>query len=151
MRYIIFLLLSLTLFAKDAIEISAKNFSADEKRGISSFSGDVKVTRGSDILTSKELKVYFDAEKKPLKYEALGGVFMKITIEGKQYQGEAKEAVYDAKNNSYLLEGDAHIKELGSKNLVVGEKISVDRKNGKISVDGKNNEPVKFIFTIDEE
>lgn len=151
MKYIIFLLFSLTLFAQDAIEISAQNFSADEKIGISSFSGDVKVTRGDDLLKSRELKVYFDTEKKPLKYEAIGNVFMEITIEGKKYQGEAKKALYDAKNNSYLLEGDAHIKELGSSNLVVGEKISVDRKNGKISVVGKSNEPVKFIFTIDEE
>ncbi len=150
MRYIIFLIFATLLSAKDEIEISAKNFVANEKDGISIFSGDVVILRGQDKLSSQELKIYFDKDKKPTKYEAIGEVKIDIEITKKRYLGSANRAEYDVLNDLYIFQGDSEISQKESENRVIGEKIVVDRKSGKIRVDGKDDKPVKFIFSIEE-
>ena len=78
MKYLIgTLLCSTILFAQsETLVIDAQDFQADDKKGISIFTGNVKMKMGQDKLNADKVDVYFttskDNAKVPLKYEATG-------------------------------------------------------------------------------
>lgn len=140
-----------SLVAKDQVEITAKNFVADESKGETVITGDVVVVRGSDKLTSDSLVVFFDKKNRPQKYEAHGSVKFNITLQdGRKIKGSSKSAIYDPSKNEYHLLGDALVEEIGKENIARGEKIVINRVSGFANVSGGSKAPARLIFTFEE-
>ena len=80
MKYLIGTLLCSTLLLaqSETLVIDAQNFEADDKKGISIFTGNVKIKMGEDKLNAEKVDVYFTTDKNnakvPLKYEAVCAV-----------------------------------------------------------------------------
>ena len=65
MRYLIgSILCSIYLFAQsETLTIDAQNFEADDKKGISIFTGNVKIKMGQDKLNADRVDVFFTTDK----------------------------------------------------------------------------------------
>jgi len=134
------------------VEITAKRFDGDDKSGVSKFSGDVKVVKGTDTILSDTMLVYFDTAKKPVRFEATGNANFIMTQDGgKTYKGKAKTITYYPNQKEYLLVGDAFIEYVEEKRKVYGDRISVNDATKKATVIGEEGgRPAKFIFFIED-
>ena len=70
--------------------IDADNFQGDDKKGISTFTGNVKIKKGQDKLNANKVDIFFITDKKtnnrtPLKYEATGKADFEIYSNNKHY------------------------------------------------------------------
>ena len=99
MKYLIgTLLCSTILFAQsETLVIDAQDFQADDKKGISIFTGNVKMKMGQDKLNADKVDVYFttskDNAKVPLKYEATGKADFEIVTKDKHYVGNGDKII----------------------------------------------------------
>ena len=99
MRYFIgTLICSTILFAQtETLTIDAQNFEADDKKGVSVFTGNVKITMEQDRLNAQRVDVYFttdkDNKKIPLKYEATGKADFEIVTTDKHYFGNGDKVI----------------------------------------------------------
>ncbi len=151
MRKIIFILFLFVVFllAED-VKITADKFQADEINKISTFEGNVKIEKGKDIITTENLTILFGADNKPVKYIAKGNPKFKFSINDKRYEGKAKEIIYLPQNGKYILIGDVFVNEKTQDRKIYGDRLEIDKENGKIKIFGKKNKPVKFIFRVNE-
>ena len=137
MKYLIgTLLCSTILFAQtETLVIDAQNFEADDKKGISTFTGNVKIKMGQDKLNAEKVDVYFttdkDNAKVPLKYEATGKADFEIVTKDKHYIG------------------NGFIEEKNDDRKIYGDTIFVNQLNGEAKVKGSENKPVRFIINVD--
>ena len=70
-RFIRFVLLfAVSAFADDSnlLEVSALNFSADEKSGIIELEGEVAIKKGKDELYAPKVVINIDKNRTPLRY-----------------------------------------------------------------------------------
>lgn len=132
------------------IEVSAKHFYADEKKGENVLSGDVFIKRGNDTLRSNKLIINTSPTRKALKYTATGDARFEITLNDKFYKGRADEIIYFVGADSYEIRGNAQIEELSTNKKLIGERITIDRKRGVYQVSSNEQKPVKFVFELDE-
>lgn len=135
---------------KEQIEISAQNFEIDEKSGLSVLSGNVLVKKDKDILRANKVSVFLDKNNKPLRYEATQNPSFELVLDGKLYKGRGDKFVYQAKNDTYEILGNAHIEELSTNKRLYGDKIIINRKTQTYNIDGTSNKPVRFVFELDE-
>jgi len=149
MRHIILLLISLFLFAEE-VKISADKFQADEINKIAVFEGNVTLIKGKDKIEAKKLVILFDTKNKPLKYSAEGKPKFKFFMKEKTYEGKADKIVYIPNDGKYTLLGNVFVKELSEDRKIYGDKLIIDKSNGKITIKGKKDKPVKFIFKVEE-
>ena len=79
-------LVTFGLFALHAqeLKIISDNFKGDQSKGVSVFTGNVKVTKGTDELNASKVTIYTDAARKPIKYVAEGDVSFYIVTEIKR-------------------------------------------------------------------
>lgn len=150
MRIIFTILLLFTLASSAEVKVTADNFSANEISGKGTFNGHVKVIKGEDILKSDKLIIYFNKNKKPTKYEATGNASIKVNIKGKKYFGKGNKLIYEPNSDTYKILGNAFFEDRTTDKKIYGENIKVNQKNGEYKVDSKKNEPVKFIFHVDD-
>lgn len=140
-----------TPFYAAQVEVTAEKFFADEKKKVSTFEGNVVITKESDKLTAKKVLIEFDDKKQPIRYIALGDARVKMIMNGKKYEGEAQKMTYTPNENVYLLEQKAFLHELDTDKKVYGDYIRADQNSGQYEVDGKGKAPVKFIFKIEDQ
>ncbi len=140
-----------TPFYAAQVEVTAEKFFADEKKKISTFEGNVVVIKESDKLTAKKVLIEFDDKKQPIRYIATGDAFVKMIMNGKNYEGKAQKMTYMPNENVYLLEQKAFLHELDTDKKVYGDYIRADQNSGQYEVDGKGKAPVKFIFKVEEQ
>ena len=78
MRYFIgTLICSTILFAQtETLTIDAQNFEADDKKGISIFTGNVKIKMGQDRLNADKVDVYFIRKRKKRETENITSAFI---------------------------------------------------------------------------
>ena len=150
-RKIIFLLFFsfLNVFASK-IEVSALNFYADENLGESILSGDVKIKKDKDILTSEKLIIYTNKNRKPIKYKATQNPQFSIYLKDKLYKGSGDVFVYDVVKDVYEIQGNAFIYEITTNKKLYGEKIIVDRKKNTYQVQSDNKKPTRFTFELED-
>ncbi|MDR2342054.1 MAG: lipopolysaccharide transport periplasmic protein LptA [Campylobacteraceae bacterium] len=147
----IVVVLFLVLFAKaEKVEVEAKNVYADEANRFVEFTGNATVIKGKDRLNAQKITVYIDEQGQPLKYVASGDVKVKISLNQKQYNASGNALTYEAKDQKYILEGNAFLTEIDTDRKIYGEKIEANQINGTYSVNGKELEPAKFIFQIED-
>lgn len=148
-KALILLFFCVIAFAEQ-VEIKADNFYANENELKSEFDGNVVVKRNNDELIANKAIVYFDKQRKPLKYVAIGNVKFKAIVDTRHYEGSGEKLVYDVKANTYTVDGKAHLKEHQSNKNVYGQKITINQKDGTYNVSGGSNTPVRFTFNIEE-
>lgn len=137
--------------AAENVEITADHFEADQARKITEFIGNVHMKKGSDELNASKVVVYFDEERKPIRYEAIGNSRFVIHMEsGGYYRGKASKLVYWPKRELYELFGDVVLKEPKLERTIIGEKVIVEKRTGRANVEGDEGKPVKFIFKVEE-
>ncbi len=84
--------------------------------------------------------------------QALGNVRFWLTLkDGRQFEGESKEALYFPNKREYQILGDAVVREPAKNNVVRGDKIIVRYQDGYINVVGDDNKPARLIFKLDKE
>ena len=156
MKFLIGLFLSFTfLFSQsDKLIIDANNFETNDEKGLSVFTGNVKLKISKDKLSSDKLEIYVKPNskgksKKPLKYIATGNVKFTIFSEDKKYMGKGNKIIYNPSKKEYTILGNGYLKELGKNRELFGEKIFINQLTGDAKVSGSENKPVRFILNIE--
>jgi lipopolysaccharide export system protein LptA len=144
-----FLVLSLS---SQELKIKADSFTADEKTGISVFTGSVHVLKSTDELNATEVTVYTDTNHKPLKFVAVGNVSFHIeTKSGSIYNGVAQKAIYIPETKEYQFFKNVHLKQLDENKEIIGEEVVLKATEGKAHAKGKKDGPVIMIFNVENQ
>ncbi|MDD2789335.1 MAG: lipopolysaccharide transport periplasmic protein LptA [Sulfurimonas sp.] len=140
--------LALSLYSQE-LKIKADSFSADEKSGISIFTGSVNVIKANDELNATEVTVYTDANHKPLKFVAVGDVSFYIeTKSGSIYKGVAQKVLYLPEKKEYYFYKNVHLKQLDENKEIIGDEVVLKATEGKAHAKGKKDGPVVMIFNV---
>lgn len=142
------------MFAEKLI-IDAKKFEAYDEKGLSVFTGNVKMVKEKDELESDRLEIYLskkvaDKKREALKYIAFGNVKFKVKTANKFYEGKGDKVVYDPKKMQYVITGNGFLKEVTEDKKLYGDKIFIDQTTGEAKVSGTDNKPVRFIIDLGE-
>lgn len=154
MKYLASLILSSTLlFSAEQLIIDAKNFEANDSKGISTFSGNVKIKMGKDRLNAQKVDIYFKSSKNsntktPSKYEATGNVEFEIVTATKHYVGKGDKIIYSPAKEEYTVVGNGFLQEKNDNRKIYGNEIYVNQKTGEAKVSGSDNKPVRFIIDV---
>ncbi|BAK70643.1 lipopolysaccharide transport periplasmic protein LptA [Aliarcobacter butzleri] len=146
---------SALLFAQsETLIIDAQDFQADDKKGISIFTGNVKIKMGEDKLNAQRVDVFFETDKKtnnktPLRYEATGKADFEIVTKDKHYVGNGDKIIYSPQKEEYTIIGNGFIHEQNDDRKIYGDTIYVNQLSGEAKVKGSENKPVKFIINVD--
>ena len=144
------ILLQLPLFAQE-LRIKADSFSADEEKGLSVFSGHVRVKKGNDELNASKITIYTNRKNQPIKFVAVGGVsFVIETKKFDRYEGKAQRVIFLPKKREYYFYGNVNLKQLNEKKEIIGDEVTLALESGKASAKGMKKEPVIMIFDIQE-
>jgi lipopolysaccharide export system protein LptA len=139
------------LIRAEEVEITAKEFFADELKGIAVFTGSVAAKRGKDIMKGDKITILFTKNKEITKFEAKGNAYFYVKLDNSSaYTGEANEIVYIPAEGKYTLKGKAWAEDLTNSRKVIGELITFNEKTRFAEVNG-DEKPVKMIFTIKDE
>lgn len=155
MKYLIgALLCSSLLFAQtQTLIIDAQNFQADEKNGVSIFTGNVKIKMGEDKLNAQKVDIFFVTDKNnnkiPLKYEATGNADFEIVTKAKHYVGNGDKIIYSPQKEEYTIIGNGFLHEKKDDRKIYGDTIYVNQLTGEARVKGSENKPVRFIIQVD--
>ncbi len=151
--FFISLIASIILFAQEKLVIDAKKFEANDAKGISIFTGDVKLRKAKDKLNADKLEVYMsskNSEKRvPLKYIATGNVSFYIISKNKEYEGKGNRVIYYPNKEEYEIIGNGFIKEKVEDRKIYGDKIFINQITGEARVIGTDDKPVRFIINLD--
>lgn len=140
----------------EPIQIVADKLTSYNEEKYAEFIGNVKVTQGKLTITSEKLRIYYqgellDNEKKDgdkgllKKIIATGNV--KITAE--QYYAEAEKAEYDTATTTIILSGE-NAKVISGRNSISGSKITLNRKSGRVKVEGSATKRIRAEFYTKE-
>ena len=150
--------------AETAIRIEANALEVDEKRQISTFSGQVRLVRGALTILSDRLELReFDnrrqegiASGKPAQFERLGDPAEggKGPAGAESIRGSAERITYDNQQETLLLEGQAVLQRWRNGKLrdeTTGPRITYAEGTGLFTVDGGTeaaNKPKRVTATI---
>lgn len=144
MKYFIFLLFSISLFASK-ISISADEFKTNVDKLISTFTGNVHFKMDKNEIKAGEIIVKFSKNKKPILYEAQNNIEVNIDQNGRKLILVARELRYYPKKNIIILNKNVVLQE-EDKSEIKADKIVVNLKTNDIKITGSNNNPVQVIF-----
>lgn len=135
----------------EELKVISDTFKGDQQKGISIFTGHVKVTKGSDELNASKVTIYTDKENKPVKYFAEGDVsFYILTEKQEKYKGKSKTAIYLPDEGEYQFYTNVDLLRLDDFRRVKGDKVIVNTVKGSASAESANNEPVVMTFTLED-
>lgn len=139
----------LSLASAEELKVISDNFKGDQQKGISVFTGNVKVTKGLDELNASKVTIYTDKENKPTKYFAEGDVSFYIVTELKErYRGKSQTAIYLPNESEYHFYKKVDLLRLDDYRRVKGDKVVVNTVQGNATAQSAVDEPVIMTFTI---
>jgi lipopolysaccharide export system protein LptA len=148
---IVTLFLASSLISQE-LKIKANQFDADEKTGVSIFTGEVNAIKGNDELNASKVTVYTDIKHQPTKYVAEGDVSFHIETEkGALYNGVAEKVIYMPLIKEYHFFTDVHLKQLDENKEIIGDEVVLKTIEGKAYARGAKKEPVIMIFKMPKE
>lgn len=157
MKFLAGLLVCSTLmFAQtQKLVIDAEKFEASDNKGISSFTGNVKIKMGKDKLNANKVDIYFVNQKgsnvkTPSKYVATGNVDFELVSNKKHYIGKGDKIIYSPSKQVYTVLGNGFLQEKNDDRKIYGDKIYVNQKTGEAKVSGSEDKPVRFIINIQQ-
>jgi len=153
MKYLLmFSLVLMTSLSADRLKIEAKDFTADEKKGVSVFTGNVKIKKGADELNASKVTVYTNENKKVDKFVAVGNVKFYIKTETNDiYQGRAQKAILKPLEKSYHFFTDVYLTQINKKKEITGEEVYINTIKGEVLAKGAKKKPVIMIFDLAED
>ncbi len=132
------------------LHIISKQFFYNSKTKVSTFIGDVNATKGKDNVLSNKMKIFFNRNKKPIKYIATGKVRFILSLDkNSTYKGHCDKLIYNFKTYDIYLIGNAYIKKLETNESVSGNFIKMNRKTKNVEVEG-GNKPANIIIKVNE-
>ncbi len=153
MKKILFVLnlLALSLLAEQ-VKIVADAFEGDQRKGVTTFLGNVKITKGSDELNASRVSVYTDKDRTPYRYEAEGSVSFYIDLKDNNmtYKGDAGKVVYFPLKKEYQFYQDVHLYQIGTNRKVFGDEVKLNAVDGNAKAIGKEKAPVIMIFNVED-
>lgn len=150
------LVCSTLLFAQtQKLVIDAEQFEASDNKGISSFTGNVKIKMGKDKLNANKVDIYFVSQKGttvkiPSKYIATGNVDFELVTKLKHYIGKGNKIIYSPSKQEYTVIGNGFLQEKNDNRKIYGDKIYVNQLTGEARVSGSEDKPVRFIINIQQ-
>ena len=150
------LVCSTLLFAQtQKLVIDAEQFVASDNKGISSFTGNVKIKMGKDKLNANKVDIYFVSQKgtnvkTPSKYVATGNVDFELVTKLKHYIGKGNKIIYSPSKQEYTVIGNGFLQEKNDNRKIYGDKIYVNQLTGEARVSGSEDKPVRFIINIQQ-
>lgn len=133
----------------EELKIKANEFDADERKGISIFTGNVYITKKNDELNADKVTIYTDKERKPMKFVAVGNVsFIITTLDGAVYKGKAQKTIYDPLKKEYYFYKNVYLKQINEKKEIIGDEVVLKTIEGKAYAKGAKKEPVIMIFDM---
>ncbi|MFK2821947.1 lipopolysaccharide transport periplasmic protein LptA [Arcobacter sp. YIC-80] len=157
MKYLAGLLVCSTLlFAQtQKLVIDAQKFEASDSKGISTFTGNVKIQMGKDRLEANKVDIYFVSKKgssvrTPSKYIATGNVKFQLITAQKHYVGKGNKIIYSPSKQEYTVLGNGFLQEKNDNRKIYGDKIYVNQLSGEAKVSGSEDKPVRFIINIEQ-
>jgi lipopolysaccharide export system protein LptA len=153
MKYLLILifLLQSVLFSEE-LKVKADAFSADQNKGISIFTGHVRIKKVNDELNASKVTIYTDKNNQPTKFVALGDAsFVIKTEKGANYRGVAQKVIYLPLKKEYHFFGNVHLKQIDDKKEIFGDEVVLQTIDGKAYAKGVEKEPVIMIFDIKDE
>lgn len=149
MKKIFLVLVCISLALSQTIEVSAINFKGAEKELKATLSDNVSVKSEQGILKCELLVIFYDKNKKPIKYEASKNLNFDIKLKASHYSGVANKLIYTANDDKYTMLGDVYVKDKITNRDIKADKIIFNAKTGDYMISGKSqNEPVKFKFEM---
>ncbi len=140
-----------TLTWGEELKIISDNFKGDQLKGVSVFTGNVKITKGSDDLNASKVTIYTDKDRKPVKYFAEGDVsFYIVTETNEKYRGKSQSAIYLPEMSEYHFYQKVDLIRLDDYRRIKGDKVIVNTIAGNASAESANNEPVVMTFTLQD-
>ena len=151
-RNLLFLIpLLFTLTWGEELKVISDNFRGDQLKGISVFTGNVKVTKGLDELNATKVTIYTDKDKNPVKYLAVGDVSFYIVTELKErYKGKSQTAIYLPDKSEYHFYKKVDLIRLDDFRRVKGDKVVVNTISGQAAAASTEDEPVIMTFTVQD-
>lgn len=150
-KIIIIALFSIVSLFAEELKVLSQNFKADQPKGVSVFTGNVIVTKGSDELNASKVTIYTDSSRKPTKMVAEGDVSFYIVTESREkYKGKSQRAVYLPNEKEYQFYTKVDLIRMDDFRRVKGDQVVVNTIQGHASAQSTNNEPVMMVFTLQE-
>ena len=149
MKNLLLLTILVSFLYTDELQIKANEFSADENTGVSVFSGNVQIKKGTDELNASKVTVYTDKNNEPTKFIALGNAsFLLETKQHSVYSGKAEKVIYIPDTKEYHFFKDVHLRQLNDLKEIIGDEVVLKTIEGKAYAKGVKSEPVIMIFNI---
>jgi lipopolysaccharide export system protein LptA len=129
--------------SNDPVQVDAQSLDVAEQGNerISTFTGNVVVTRGTTVMKAATIKLHQDINAKSdafTRIEADGG----ITVQSKDQMLTGKSAVVDMAKNSIVVSGGVTLSQ--GPNTLTGTQLVVDLTTGRASLQGG---AVRGVFT----
>ena len=138
--------------ADEQIQIVADKLITNSAEKFAEFIGDVRASQGNLVITSERLRIYYRDDPDHNKDQTGGQESIKrvvasgnVQVSSEKYKAEANQVEYDPDTQVLVLTGENSAVTSG-KNILTGSKISVNRKNGQIKVEGSTHKRVKAVF-----
>ncbi len=136
----------------DRIQIVADQLITNNEENFAEFSGDVRASQGSFVITSERLRIYYQTAAENADNQAVGQESIKqvvasgnVQISTEKFTAETDRAEYDMETKVVVLIGENSTLK-SSKNILTGSKIIVDRKTGQMKVESHPQKRVKAVF-----
>jgi len=147
---IFFILLFYSPLFADIVDIKAEHFYANNINHEAFFEGSAKIKQGSNEINASKVTVFFNEQKKALKYEAQGAVKFDLREKGIHYRGVANKIVYAPTSSKYYFIGGVILMDLTNNRTIKADKVSLDLKTGLADIKGSSKKPVHFRFEIED-
>ena len=148
--YIFLILLFTSNLMADFVDIKADHFYANDINNEAYFEGNAKIKQEQNEFNASKITVYFNDQKKALKYIAEGSVKFDLTENKIHYIGEASSVTYAPTSSKYLFNGNVLLKDVTNNRTIKAESVSLDLKTGLADIKGKDKKPVHFRFEIED-
>ncbi|MFZ5573381.1 MAG: LptA/OstA family protein [Thermodesulfobacteriota bacterium] len=136
----------------DKIHIRSNTLTIDTQNMTAEFNGDVKASQGDMVIQADRLTVHYEKnlaaegtegmqEQAVRKIIAIGGV--RIHIDNRV--AVADQAVYSANDSMFVLTGE-QVEIRSGNDSIKGEKIMINRANGKMDVVGSEKAQAEATF-----
>ncbi len=148
--FIFFILLFASRVMAGFVDIKAEHFYANDIKHKAFFEGNAKIKQDNNEINASKVTVFFNDQKKALKYEAEGNVKFDLTEKGVHYRGVSDSIVYAPTSSKYFFYGDVTLTDVTNDRTIKAETVSIDLKTGLADVRGKEKKPVHFRFEIED-
>ena len=148
--FIFFILLFASKLLADFVDMKADHFYANDINHKAFFEGNAKIRQGNNEINASKVTVFFNDQKKALKYEAHGNVKFDLTENNIHYNGKADKVTYAPTSSKYYFKGNVTLIDLTNNRTIKANTVDLDLKTGLADIKGKDKKPVHFRFEIED-